>query len=111
MFYEEDEINELLKCSICKIRFTDTIKNLPCGNAICMDCMNELNFKLSVDGHFECKCCQERHKMPKNGLQNNMPLMKLLKKQPKEISRSEKVDSLNELITQIASANKELKSK
>lgn len=96
MFYQEKQIICLLNCSICKVRFIDVIKCLPCGEGVCEDCSKQVN--LNNNREFKCQVCKEIHEMPKNGLPNMNNLMKLLGIKPEEISRGEKAEAFRKLL-------------
>ena len=105
MFYDEKEIIDLLKCSQCHEKYTDVVKNLPCGNSICSKC--ETEFKNAPDGG-ACKQCNSTHKLV-DELPNCLPLMKLLSKKPSEIYRGRDVESLKRYLSELKGSNQEFK--
>lgn len=99
MFYEENQINKLLNCSKCNIKF-DVPKVLPCGKKICSKCVKLI--KLEDDlREFECIMCSEEHVMPKSGLPTCETLSVLLLEKPNEVYRSQNVEKLKKNLNEI----------
>ena len=63
MFYDENLINNCLKCKLCLKRL-DKPNILPCGNVICTFC--ELSINMS-NNTFKCSLCHISHQFPPNG--------------------------------------------
>ena len=68
MFYEENEIGELVICPYCKNKYDDP-RIVSCGNSFCMPCI-EFLAKEESNG-FKCPDCDEFHETPNNGFSKN----------------------------------------
>lgn len=69
MFFQSTEIKKLLICSNCENKFIDVIKNMPCGNSVCIDCYNDLKSTLmNEEKSSNARPCGQIHKMPKRRL-------------------------------------------
>jgi hypothetical protein len=77
--------NEILNCQYCQERY-DEPKILPCGNTICIRCVNaHLLDKEHMSSEFNCFMCSELHDFPKNKLfPTNQALYKLLQQEQQE---------------------------
>jgi len=75
MFFDSNEVNNLLNCKKCDGRL-DEPKILPCGNNICSHCISSI--QVNKYNEFECLVCKDKHEMPKNGLPFNTVLKDLL---------------------------------
>ena len=82
MYFEINQVNDTLLCQHCKGRL-DIPKILPCGETICSFCVSSLKV---VDKIFDCVACKQKHEMPKDGLLNNIALLKILSIKPTKIS-------------------------
>jgi len=107
--YPRTELEELLKCKACKMKFThtDEPKSLPCGHTICNACDDSIDSKMKCIDHMfdnELKCiktfkclvrsCKKEHKKPLEGFPVNQLAIKLVSLQPKEIYRGDNIESL-----------------
>ena len=64
-------VEEMMKCSFCKQRFINLIKQVPeCAESICGECYEEVKNMASDSGEYKCKVCQEVHLMPERILRN-----------------------------------------
>jgi uncharacterized protein YutE (UPF0331/DUF86 family) len=106
MFYEEEEINRLLKCEQCNQRYIQP-RFLPCGESICTNCLKNLIEEQSsiLIGKLKCCYCSEEHEIPERGFPISKKLEKLLETKPNEIYRSKVVE---ELATQLRNIKNEL---
>jgi hypothetical protein len=98
MFYETSEIIELLNCEHCAHQFNEKFppKILPCcGKTVCNECVKLTESQLKRN-KFKCIACSKDYIMPVNGLQVNQLVVKLLAKEPKEISRGQEADKLKQ---------------
>jgi hypothetical protein len=88
MFYLENEIDELKKCSICSDELDDP-RILPCSVTACNSCIH-------IDNDiYECKFCSNTHLVPlSEGFPRNGLAILLLKKQANEIHRSDACQNL-----------------
>ena len=110
MFYEKDEINELLKCPNCNERLEEPCM-LPCGHTVCARCTSsEYWFVLpsSVDADADdeesdsqrsthqlvCNACLEVHRIPAAGFPTNKVLLKLVETKPHDVYRGKAVERL-----------------
>ena len=92
MFYEQIQIEEILKCHQCN-NISQNPKFLPCGESMCGSCIQELlNSLTNSQKEFECPLCQTSHVIPiDRQFPENKSLMKLLKQQPHEIQRDSQI--------------------
>lgn len=67
-----DQILSIIKCLNCGKIF-DNPKLLPCGNSICLKCLQNINFCVE-----KCKFCSEKHIIDANHLKVNQELLKLM---------------------------------
>ena len=95
MFYDKEEIDELLKCPNCSERLEEPC-TLPCGHAVCAQCTSPSNrhwFILPIvdtENELErrsarqlvCNASLEVHCIPAAGFPLNQVLLKLLKTKP-----------------------------
>jgi hypothetical protein len=103
MFYEEKEVDELLKCPQCQQRLVEP-RNIPCGVSVCTNCVEKLieNELSNLKEKFKCFYCNEEHEIPKKGFPLSMHLKKLLEKEPNEVYRGKLAE---ELKTQLKTIN------
>ncbi len=83
MFFEEEKINEILKCSSCDEKLVDP-KILPCGEFVCSRCVSSIHVNFNK---FQCIVCNKSHTMPEEGLPTNKKLLTLITLHPAEVSR------------------------
>ena len=98
MFYDKDEIDELLKCPDCREIFVEP-HMLPCGHHMCDTCI-----RASTDGQtssFLCKMCGDGHPVPRDGFPVSKVMLQLLEKKPREVYRSNSVERLKSLLGDI----------
>ena len=104
MYYDKDEIDELLKCANCHERLEEPC-TLPCGHTVCAQCTSGSThwFILPIvdsENNSEqrrsarqlvCNACLEVHRIPATGFPVNQVLLKLLKtkstKPPQHVCR------------------------
>jgi flagellar biosynthesis chaperone FliJ len=111
MFYEEKEIDRLLKCEQCNQRYIQP-RSLPCGEFICTICLENLIEEQSAkqSGKLKCWYCSKEHDMPEEGFPISKKLEKLLETKPNEIYRSKAVEKLETQLRNIKSELNALKS-
>lgn len=109
MFFQTNEINNLLVCTYCQNKFVSVVKNLPCGFPICDLCALDIENKHIENNEFKCHKCNEIHAVPVGGFMNNMPLMQLLNIKPVKVFRGEKCELLKNLLNELKSKNNEFK--
>jgi hypothetical protein len=109
MFYEVEEIDELLKCKQCNTRYIQP-RSLPCGEFICTNCLEKLIEEQSAEysGKLKCCYCSEEHDMPERGFPISKHLEKLLAKTPKEISRGKIAEEFKSLLNHIKQETNDL---
>jgi hypothetical protein len=107
MFFESNQINDILICDQCKGRL-DLPKILPCGKTICSFCA-PLNLLSTIDNKFDCLVCKNKHEVPRDGLPNNEALLKMLSIKPTRISRGKLFDSLEKSLDDIRKKNSFIK--
>ena len=90
MFFQEAEIDDILKCEKCKNKF-DEPRSLPCGSLVCNACLDTLLRLIGQnDSSFKCTLCQATHK---NGeFPENKSIKKLLGKSAIQVYRSDLVE-------------------
>jgi len=94
MFYGENEIIDILKCSKCKLNL-DEPKILECGQTVCSSCLQLMHVN---NKKYRCIVCNDQHVMPENGLPINKAVQALLSIQPQEVYRSQAVAKLKETL-------------
>jgi ribosomal protein L29 len=111
MFYEEEEINQLLKCEQCNQRYIQP-RNLPCGESICTNCLEKLMEEQPAkqSGKLKCCYCREDHNIPERVFPISKKLEKLLETKPNEIYRGKAVEELEKHLRNIKSELNALKS-
>ncbi len=57
MFFETDQVNDILTCEQCKGRL-DLPKILPCGKTVCSFCAPLNLLSNTVDNKFDCLVCK-----------------------------------------------------
>ncbi len=104
MFFKQDEIDSALNCPICSDTFQDP-RILPCGESACHKWI-----QTSTDHEFNCSFCHKTHKPADNhGFPPNLVIQKLLKAQPDQVYRNQKVENLNSKLAVLTSKSDELK--
>ena len=97
MFYEEKQINNLLKCPNCKEELNEP-RLLPCcEETICINCVEQLleKSKNMYANKYKCIICKTVNELPpERKFPNNKFISKIQSEQPKEIYRSELVENL-----------------
>ena len=96
MYYDKDDIDELLKCANCNERLEEPC-TLPCGHAVCAHCTsssthwfilpivdteNNSSEQRRAARQLVCNTCLEVHRIPAAGFPLNQVLLKLLKTKP-----------------------------
>lgn len=81
MFYNEHQINSLLRCQNCSQKL-DIPFTLPCGVTICSKCVLETKKKLNHDKFYNCFVCSSVHQMPNEGFNTCVLLGQLLSIKP-----------------------------
>ncbi len=106
MFFEESQIDEILKCDLC-IQRLDNPRLLPCGKTICSACFETvIKTKDKKENSFRCPSCQTVHKNAEFPL--NESLKKLLEKKPVEVFRSGLIEEFKNNLSLIESNKLEL---
>ena len=106
MFYEEKEINEIIKCPYCKNKYNDP-RFLPCSLSMCYDCIELLSSHETRT--IEC-VCSGIHQIPSNGFLKNTVVAKLAETKPNQVYRGEKVEQLQHSLSQIKQKLNDFKS-
>ena len=97
MFYEEKEINELIICPYCKLRYSDP-RLLPCGLSLCFDCIQLLT---DYDTNFISCACNSTHQIPNNGFLKNTGISRLAETIPNEVFRSSIVEDFKKNLAEM----------
>jgi hypothetical protein len=105
MYYETNQVNEILLCQYCQAQLEGP-KLLPCGETICSYCVSSIKINSNV---FDCLVCKQQHEMPKNGLPDNKVALKMLSVKPIKVSRGEAVDLLEKKLDDILKKQKNIK--
>ena len=98
MFFEQSEIQDLLKCENCSQQYDEYYppRILPCcGKTICCKCV-QLIEKKSKNNKFKCIVCNEEKTLPKIGFQVDRTAARLIELQPKEILRGPEAEKLRQ---------------
>ena len=98
MFYEENQINEVIRCPYCQNKYNDP-RLVECSSSFCMSCI-ELLIKNGENG-FKCPICRQFHEIPRNGYLKNSNLAKLCEMKANEVSRGSLADSLKAQLDEI----------
>ena len=94
MYFEENIINNVLNCKICKRRLEEP-RILPCGFTVCHYCIPaECN-------NFNCYLCTNEHNIPMDGFQENKIILDLLSVKPEKISKYEVIEAFKASINEI----------
>ena len=102
MFYEEEKINDIIKCPLCMKMFDDP-RMVECGESMCNSCIMLLLNKEKTGLNF--KVWNAFHEMPKNGFKKNHRLIKLIAIKPNEVSRSIVASDLKSELTKVYEKN------
>jgi hypothetical protein len=105
MFFETDQVNDILICEQCKGRL-DLPKILPCGKTICSFCAPLNLLSNTADNKFDCLVCKNKHEVPRDGLPSNDIALKILSVKLMRVSRGTTFDSLKKLLDEIHSHHK-----
>jgi len=100
MFYEHNQVDDLLNCPGCGERF-DSPYLLPCYRTICKRCIQR-----GTDQHGELSCpfCVDvAHQVPENGFAVNDTINSLLKLKPVDVHRAEMYRRIADLLKNIQS--------
>lgn len=98
MFYEQDAVENNLKCPNCNKKF-DVPKIIPCGQTICLTCVSQ--FTSSNGEIFKCKFCNNLHQVPQNGFPTLKIIENLLLVQPVKVFRGALFLRLGEKLNQL----------
>ncbi len=111
MFFEEEYINNLLKCDKCIQNFSkyDQPKSLPCGKIICDKCETLIYKESNEERKFKCTLCSNEHSIPDEGFNLNDLAYSLITAKPKEIWRGKKYEQLKINLNKIEQLVQELK--
>ena len=101
MFYDEAEINDILICPLCNIRYEEA-KTLPCSNTICNYCVAKLNKE------FKCSLCSNTHVVPDGNFPTCETISKFLSIKSKEVFRGDNVNLLKNNLNEIQTLINEL---
>jgi hypothetical protein len=113
MFYEENEINKLLICPSCNLKFLEP-KLLPCGKSVCIKCVESM-LELYNDNEnknekrLQCLFCSRSHLVTEDELPSSEMLELLLKKEPSEVYRGDLAKELKELLSKIKTQTFEIR--
>jgi hypothetical protein len=105
MYYETNQVNEILLCQYCQAQLEGP-KLLPCGETICSFCVTSIQINSNI---FDCLVCHQKHEMPKNGLPDNKVALKMLSVQPNRVSRGQAVDLFEKKLDEILKKYKLIK--
>lgn len=93
MFYEHNQVEDILNCPNCNERY-DRPLLLPCFKSICNKCVENIRNYNSIS----CPFCKNSHDLPKNGFPLNDALFNLLKIKPVDVHRAELFRRIGDLI-------------
>ncbi len=106
MFFESNQVNDLLKCNKCEGRL-DEPRILECGSSICSYCFTSI--QINNKRKFQCLICDELHEMPEAGLPINKLAKHMLAVKVVQVSRGQEFVLLQESLTEIQKKNVILK--
>lgn len=119
MFYEEDQINKITKCPICRQNFNLDLK-LPiillcCNETVCKSCVDSLvlyaaSMCILNDNLIRCKLCHELTNIPLKGFPVNKMVLKLIENKPKDVYRGKYIELLKSKMIQLKHDVNELKA-
>ena len=102
MYYSSNSIEEVLKCSQCRLKFTDVVKLIPeCGHSICGQCHSSAKDPSKQTNEIKCRTCNRVIVISGNGLPDNKTVMEVLKLQPQEKALTPTSQSLKKLIGEV----------
>jgi hypothetical protein len=82
MFYQDEQIDKLKICPICKFNFDDP-RVLPCGHTVCFECIKS---KPETE-KFKCKLCNKINCIENDEFPSNILIKKLLETIPIKVHR------------------------
>ncbi len=98
MFYEHNQVEDLLSCKSCNERY-DIPLLLPCWKTLCQRCVtNKSNNQTKL---LACPFCSHVHQVPDCGFESNETLIALLKLKPVDVHRAEMFRSLGDLLKKL----------
>ena len=113
MYYDQNQLEEQLKCSFCERIFNSTIKLISkCGHSVCGDCLEyeiQPQIECSESGKFYCKPCEQEHEKPQNGFPDNESLQGILQILRKYEKLSQKEIGLRDMVEELSQAIDRLK--
>ena len=101
MFYDEEDVLDILLCQKCQSKYDEPLM-LPCGETICLTCINTDKEK-NNSNKIECYFCKEFHPIPKNGFSQNKLVTKLLQINSKDIYRGTYFENLRSNLNKVSS--------
>ena len=108
MFYEQNEILNVLNCAKCS-RELDEPRLLPCGKTVCNDCISALTSSRNPNSNmFECSLCLDEHFMPSKDFPLNESLLKLLEKKPSEVYRGKVIETFTNNLESVHNKKKQM---
>jgi hypothetical protein len=93
MFYQADQIDSILICSVCENKMVDP-RLLPCGKCVCHRCVD----LLAENKRIKCENCAKIHEIPNGGFLKNLALQKLLEIEAKEVSHSNHIEEFKKFL-------------
>jgi hypothetical protein len=95
MFCQADKIDSILICDVCDNKIIDP-RLLPCGKSVCQRCVVIL---ADTDNkRVKCQNCAKTHEIPEEGFPKNLALQKLLEVETNEVSRSNHIEELKNIL-------------
>ena len=110
MFYEQNQILNVLNCAKCSKEF-DEPRLLPCGNTVCNDCISALTIYSNPNTNmFDCAMCFDEHMRPAKGFPIVNSLLKLIEQKPHKVYRGKVVETFQLNLDAIHNKKEQLKS-
>ena len=106
MFYQESEINNLKKCSVCQQTFFDP-RMLPCDHTFCNECIYTL--QKPDEKMLTCIQCNTDHSLSFD-FPVNLLASELIMKYPNEVIRSKSVSELKKSLNLLTENTEMLQS-
>lgn len=101
MFFTESDLELILTCKVCNVRFDSEPRILPCGRSICNYCSK------SIEKKFMCILCKNEHSLEDKELPINTEVKALLELQSYQVSRGRSHDQFEKTIKMIDSTQNE----
>ena len=107
MFYQADQIENILICSVCDNKMVDP-RLLPCGKSVCHRCVDILTDTEKM--RIKCQNCAKTHEIPEEGFPIILAFQKLLDCEAKEVSHPNQIDEFKTLLNSLNTLKQSIES-